>query len=801
MAEPDRNTESLARAPQRLVERLREWTAGSSRRNRIVGAGLAAAVLATVVSWLTVAELAVADDGPSVAHALAALDNGDDERARSLIAGLDEDQLSGLEYGAAMYALGVLKVRDAQRQWAPERSRTDYFVASKYLSEARAIGFPGKREASGLFLLGKSLIESRQLEDGVAVLEAALRAGVEDDAAAHLLLADAHFFAPAPDYQRTINEADLAAEAPNATPEQRSQALLLKSEALAALGRGDEALRACQQAGGTVDPARRALVEAKALVAQVAHAPGPVTPLLISKAQAALTRAKRADNLATSVSRESDYLRAQVAELAGLREQAIAGYGELRRTQGTSPVGIAGAVAEGRLLQEEGEPEQALDSYRRAIEALQTSGPYRNGLMPMREVERRLRNAHADYLASENFSPALRLTEQLGQLLGRTEHLAMRAETLRRWGDATVARGLAKGAPGRPSVRVGRRRLREAGLAYEQLAESRFASRQFTADLLTAAEAYSDGQAYDDAIRVLNRYVRHEPEDGNAIVLLRLGQAHLARGEDTQAIEAFRRCLEFHPTDAASYQARLECAGAHRTLGEYDEAERLLRYNLTQTALTTRSPEWRASQFELGRLLAEAGRHDEAIRELEEAIERAELYHPDDHRVLQAQYRIAMSHRAAAAEPLAELAAAETVRERERARGLAHEHLEASLDMFNRVRRKLTLAESSDELDRATLRNCYVLAGDVLFELGRYDEAIQSFASVSTLHQNEPMMLPAFVQIYHCWRRLGDRPKALGVIQQARLLLERLPADAEFVEATSRSRREWDRLLGQLALF
>lgn len=811
MAEQESTDDEPAVGRNGLIGRLSAWVSANRARKRIVGAGIVLAVLVTVAGWLAFAELATQSDGPSVARALAALDVGDDERARAIIAGLDDRELSGIEYGAAMYALGVLKARDAERQWAPERSRTDYFVASKYLAEARAIGFPGNRDAQGLFLLGKSLIESRQLKEGIGALKAALRAGAPDIAATHLMMADAYFFSPEPNCEQTIAEADVAAAVPDATPAQRAQAMLIKSQALSILGRADEALAAAEQAGGLVDPAQRALVEGKALVAQIANAATPDT-VLLGQAWAALDRAKRADNLATSVSRESDYLRARIAELASqktsvardaveLRRQAEAGFGELRRSQGNSPVGVAGAMSEARILQDDGRGAEALDSYRRAVEAIDSIDAYRSDLMPMGEVKRRLRKAHSDYLQAKDYSLAFRLTDHLDLVLGRDEQLELRAETLRQWGDNQVARGMADGQQGKDDVHAGRARLREAGLAYEQLAESRFATRQFTSDLLTAGEAYFQGQAYGEVIRVLNRYLRNEPQLRNALVTLRLGEAHLARGEDNRAIQAFQRCLEFNEQDAATYSARLECARAYRMLGDFESAEALLRHNMTQTALTTRSPEWRASQFELGHLLAEAGRHDEAIRELEEALERAERYYPDDPRVLDAQYRIAISHRAAAAEPLAQFAAAETVRERERARELADEHLEAAFKMFDRVRRKLTLAESVDELDRATLRNCYVIGGDVLFELGRYQDAIQSFASVSTLHQNEPLMLQAFVQIYHCWRRLGDQPKARGVIQQARLLLERLPPDAEFVKSTSRSRREWARLLDQLYLF
>jgi tetratricopeptide (TPR) repeat protein len=124
--------------------------------------------------------------------------------------------------------------------------------------------------------------------------------------------------------------------------------------------------------------------------------------------------------------------------------------------------------------------------------------------------------------------------------------------------------------------------------------------------------------------------------------------------------------------------------------------------------------------------------------------------------------------------------------------------LEAALAMFQSVQREITMADTADPLDRSTLRNCYMLGGNVLFELERYEDARQSFASVSTLYQNEPYMLEALVHIYYCWRRQDDRPKAMGVVQQAQQLLKRLPEDADFATSTNMNRAQWASLLTTL---
>lgn len=782
--------------PAGLLARVRAWSAANPLRNALVGIGLGAASIATIVSWLTVAEIAAAPDEFTVPRAIELLDAGEEDRAREIVLKLvEEDTLPQDDYGGALFVMGSLKVREAERQWSPDRSRTDYFVASKYLTESRAFGFPEGREGEGLYLLGRSLIESRQLEPGIEALQRALDSGARGQAPAHLLLAEAYFYTPKPSYREALTEIDAATADPEITAGDRSSAALLRSETLSALGDGEGARRAALDAGESADATRRALAEGRALVTQLATAEAQDRKELAERAIAALDRARQADQGTTSMSRESDYLRAWVAELTGRRDEAIAALGELRRAHGASEPGIAAALAEGELRQQDGDDKGALEAYRRALDAIDNPANYRSRLLPLSEVRRRVVAAHKRLLERGRYPEALDLSDWVGRVVGSTEQLHLRATTLSRWGDELLARGVERGARGAGDLRLGRAKLREAGVAHERLAEARFATRRFPDDLWESAGAFERGQAYGEAIRVLDRYLRAEPVLRNAQALLKLGEAQFARGDDEAAIQTFAECLDFHESDPSSYRVRLLSAQAHRNRGEFAEAERMLRHNLNRTALTPASPEWRDSKFELGRLLADAGRHEDAVAELEEAVSRF----PDTPQGRGARYQIALSNREAARAPLERLRTAKTVSEREQARRESADRLEAALAMFESVQREVTLADSADELDRATLRNCFMLGGNVLFELERYEEARQSFANVSTLYQNEPYMLEALLQIYHCWRRQSDRLKALGVVQQAQQLLQRLPPETDFASSTNLSRAEWDRLLSQLA--
>src|SRR5947199_222851 len=82
-------------------------------------------------------------------------------------------------------------------------------------------------------------------------------------------------------------------------------------------------------------------------------------------------------------------------------------------------------------------------------------------------------------------------------------------------------------------------RFRSAGVAFDELAQYQFATKQYTSDLWRGAEDFVRGQSFSHAIRLLNEYLKYEPQLRNAEALLRLGQAHLALGEVPQSIAAF----------------------------------------------------------------------------------------------------------------------------------------------------------------------------------------------------------------------------------------------------------------------
>jgi tetratricopeptide (TPR) repeat protein len=130
-----------------------------------------------------------------------------------------------------------------------------------------------------------------------------------------------------------------------------------------------------------------------------------------------------------------------------------------------------------------------------------------------------------------------------------------------------------------------------------------------------------------------------------------------------------------------------------------------------------------------------------------------------------------------------------------------HEELLAASAMYAKIIAGLSAEQDAAPLDpRAAdiLRNAYFLAADVLFDLGRYDEAIQAYSNASNRYQSRPEALEALVQIASCYRQLNQPAKARSTIEQAKLMLRRIPTETEFDKTTRYSRDEWVTLLNFL---
>jgi tetratricopeptide (TPR) repeat protein len=795
------------------IKALRGWAGAHWTRRVAVAITILALIAGTIGAWAYLARVALKSGQVPIEVALHALDEGRTEEARSLVSRmLTSGLLPRTEYGGPLFVLGAVKAYDAEQAATPEKRRIDYLVASRYLKEARVYGVPSGRANAAAFLLGKSLLESNQFDEGIGLFDELLAAesGVEGPMtrAIHRLLAGVCLWMPKHDLEKSLVHSAKALEDQTISPPEKAELLVDRAHCLSRLGRFDEALRLLDEippAAGrqTLERLTRAHITFDKIESRLDQTVAQDRAKLLVGASAEVDRAMQAIQEArtlssedVAVARRAAYLRARGLRLQGKSEDALSQFIRVRQQYSGGAEALAADLFEGDMLREAGDYSAALLAYRRVLEEMNPSS-HRGYVLPLEKFRIAMLTAYKDYVDRQQFEDARVMLVRFTPLFARNEELLFRAEMLKRWGGMLLERTPTDSWELDPDHKKGLTLLREAGLAYEQLAELEFATEAYTKHLWEGAENYYRGHSYSRAIELLTKYLANEPEKNNAQALLRLGQSQLALGDVTQSIHAFDECIEFHANDNATYQARIDCAKALWYRGEISKSEELLLDNLTRSALKPTSGEWKDSLFELGMLLYDKGDYERAIHHLEEAITR---YEKDPQKLL-AQYLVAESYRNWAEEYLGRAGSIQAGGERERNQARAHELLDVALGHFVDLQRAITpmaLGSHRDPMMAAMLRNCYMLAGTVLFDLGRYHDAIEAYSNVSSHYPNDPFVLETFVQIANCWRRLGQDDKARGAIQQAQIAFDRLPADADFSVTSSLSRDEWKLLLADM---
>jgi tetratricopeptide (TPR) repeat protein len=780
--------------------RIASWA--TATRLRIVFACTAGllALACVFASWSYMAHLAVEAIEPvTLDGAIAALDQGRFDDAAAMIGDMHRMPASQELLGGAMFVLGAIKAHEAEQDSSPERQRAVHQLAAKYLTKARALGVPAGREGEAAYLVGKSFVEAGGARHGVAPLEEALEDQSLPSLEIHQLLARAFMEVPEPSFPAALRHIDVVLAEKGLPNDEREQFALLRAEALLRMQQTDQARAIIDQLpqGGVLASRRwlllgRLEIEEANQLAEDKEA----REAKVRSALASLRKAARIDASATSVTRQAIYWMARCHEMRGDDDAALAQYGRLHRVYGETPEGLAARFSEADCHRRAGEIERALAGYRAVLESVGDPELYDNPLLSLGDLKQQITKVYQRLIRDEFFEEALELVELCEPVFGRATCVEWSAKTRQLWGQYLLELSQNQWTESE-SQRLGRAQLRAAGSDFEQLAGLRRASRSYTDDLWAAAECYFDGQSFSNAARLFEEYLHHEARYRNARALLRLGQSRLARGELSPAVSAFEECVELYPRDAVVYQARLECARAQHRLGNFEKAESLLTTNLWSEGLTPGSPEWRDSKFALGSLLYDCERYDECIAALDEAVRR----YPEEEAALMAKYTMARAFHAAAETPAIRQREAKTENERQKNRLLAADYLNRAHGAYQDVQRTITLRglESGDELDRALLRNCYMMQGAVLFELRRFEEARQAYGNVITLYRDDPIVLESFVQVANCWRRLSQPMKARATLDQAKMVLQQLPKEADFQASTNFSRQQWELLLSQMS--
>jgi TolA-binding protein len=814
---------------------FKRWALATRLRAVLVFGGLAIAFIGLAVgAALAFRPAARLDYHRQLASAFGELDKGNRVTCRRIAANLLRDTSVGYaEQGGAYYILGAITLRDADEQVNLGKRQLLDLVAARYMDEARSRGMPKGREHEGLRLLGRALHDAGRFARSITILREALDESPEDATVIHALLADCYLNLQPPKLVEALEHNRSFLASPNLTERQQDTGRLVEGRIL--LGQKETA--AAEEIVRQIAPNSphfpdAVILQGRILLDRLAATNAEQQPELMASApvmQEQLRKLMGREAVAATIPPRAQLLVAMLYEALGDTKAAITQFDAIRRAFFGQPEALAATIFHADLVRPES-PREAVALYKRALSQLAgDEEAYNNMWLPVEEFRSRLAAAIDDLASQSSFAEALDLAEALVSPFSPVVAMERQANIQRAWARQLEDQAQSEKMPLAPVTEAdSRHHWRQAGSLWRRLADLRIESRHYQEDLRNAADDLRRGHGFEQAVGVYTELLRQEPQQGEAESLVGLGESQLALGKTKEALEVLDHCREIYPKHPATYQARLLSSLALQEQGKLAEAQELLVENLYGFSLTPQSTEWRDSLFSLGAIqyrhgleleaksrLAGVDRLDlesrraglalleqshgvfqEAIRTLTEAVERYEK----SPQAVEARYRIAEAHRQSAKLPRKRRAVVTIAASQAALTRQMQEYLDAAIGEYNKLITRLSEQQDSQHFpnEAAILRNCYFGRADALFDVEKYDDAIQAYSAATNRYQHDPESLEAYVQIASCHRRMGRISEARGTLEQARVVLQRIRPDANFARTTRLARQDWIPLLDWL---
>jgi tetratricopeptide (TPR) repeat protein len=350
-------------------------------------------------------------------------------------------------------------------------------------------------------------------------------------------------------------------------------------------------------------------------------------------------------------------------------------------------------------------------------------------------------------------------------------------------------------------VEEGRQFLRRAGEYFFRLAQLTTLNDDQSAQAMwNAADLYAEAGDSERTIELLRQFIQERPHHAmTSPALMRLGQSLQAAGRYSEAIEAYQENHRRFPLTPDAMQALIPLALCFMALGpeHYSEAEATFRDILENSEVfTPEAPEFAEALFLFGDLLSRERRFEDAIPRLKEALER----YPDHERVMRGEFLLADAYRQSGLALRDDLSNPEFVGEKPRLRAEYVERVNRAAELFGGlVEHYEELGDSSlDQLGQLLLKDARMYEADCLFELGRYEAALNKYDRAAWIYRDTPTALAAYVQIINCHIHLGSVEDAQAALRRARHQLSVIP-EADFTDsALTGTLREWDQYFGWL---
>lgn len=788
-------------------------------------------------------EQEVFDVQAAVNEALEALDEPNLMRARRLAGELRRNPaLSFEELGGPAFIIGAATAADAASQQSQLERRRQYLIASRYLEEAKQRGFPRGRQKQGLVLLATTTFLAEQFEDAIPRIEEALKRAPERGTEFSRMLSECHRLTSPPDWEAALQYVDTFLADPLLTPQQRGQGYVHRAEILFQLERFDDCLQQVDEISNADFAGEALVLRARIHIDHARREQEKENPDTAKIAQRYTDAARDLEDPRVQLKRSADSTRLAQFLLGECYmnlqqdEQALKQFGQVRRQYFGFPESLAASFEEAELLRKMQRDDKAVAAYQAVLPQMDEETVAANPLLELETIRKRVAKAYNDYFDRKLFDKSLQIVETLASVLTEADTTKLRADAYQAWAEELIRQAETQPlAEVDATIQSAETKLRQAGDEFAKLAQLRIASADFEDILFQSAKSYLRGNDFKNAAVMVDVFFNARPSSKIPEAFVIKGEALLSLNELDAAVDPLKECIDHHRESPQSYEARLILSRVYNEQQNIEAAKQALRDNL-ESELRPESLVWRESLYDLGRVLflqatqdlakaraagltspgetAQAAVYNpEAVKALESSyrrfgeaifwLEQAVTRWPQEKRSILARYMNAKAHEHRAKFARFQLLGEQIeqtkdllLKEIAEELGTAHNEYEQLILFLDKPQDGVELTD----IEQKILRNCYFARADALFDMNRFEEAIQAYSSASNRYQHRPAALEAFVQIAACYRRLNNPAKARGTLEQAKVVLDRIGTDADYAATTTRaSYKGWKDFLDWLS--
>lgn len=806
--------------------------------------GMGGMLLAGAGVWYLVTP-APETPGEKLTRALGLFDGGQPLAARALAEELaevkyhDEDFAGGVEYILGMTLFQQAMKSGTRGTPATSDQLAEFAGALAYLKEAYELGLKPERVAAWNYAMGKSLYAMNERTKALPYLEqcvapehpdqlsaaqdlieitlvpgwrtperlaaalplservgTALAAGSAEAFEAQLQRIDILL------HMNRLEAATLALEELPVETDQRAAADVMKGRLLIAAGRYREAIEVLERVTSVG-------LEDATQSPRASFLMGYAAEQRSVQAQTELTETTR--NL-TATADSVDY-----------RQRAIEYYRKTAARFERSDEARAALLHLGRLQQEDGAHEKAVQSFGTVLRSVPRDTDFANRWISLDDLRVRVLAAWNRWVETERFSEAIVLADLMSPTFPRDQAYELSARARQRWAELTEAK-LTQVTPAlRAELAVENRRLwRESAQGFAKLAEVRRDSVLYPDALWRATENSYRGHDFPTALVHLDEFLKEAAASMRPVALVLKGQILLDLDRVAEAEESFRLVRKEYPSSPAAFTAAYQIAVCRMEQQDVDGADAAWRAILSSNELTPPAKEWRESLFAVAKLQGDRAGYAwrklesqtlnaEAIETLWEEVERRsrdattlfEEYvarYPQSEQLTEVQYELGKALQLQGDLWRRTWDLAETDNARAQAQTEKARVLDRALGLFQTVRETLDPLGKQDRLEPLSqhlLENVWFEIPHTLFSLGRHDEAITEYGATIHRYPHDVRVLTAYVQMAEAYAQLNRPVEARSMLEQAKVILdqEQIPPTAFDAPTTSLTKVEWEQWL------